>query len=171
MVLDLRWCLRSGAIAIACALGGIVSAQDSATGSLAAMQQSASQRSVEWNALAANLEQRVARLLPCDPQARAAIEETSRASDARTIALTGYWTMASLLSKTQVEAIRGLLAKEEERTADWAADAKETQLDIDLVTAQGASLATGIAHIPALANPQKDLAAIAEQYHLLDKQA
>lgn len=171
MVLDGRWCLRLGAIVIACAPGGVVSAQDPTPGSLAAMQQTASQRTAEWNALAANLEQRVARLLPCDPQARAAIEETSRASDARTITLTGYWAMASFQSKAQVEAIRGLLAKEEGRAADWAADAKEAQLDIDLVTAQGASLATSIAQIPALVNPQKDLEAIGEQYRLLEKQA
>src|SRR5580700_10397521 len=105
MVLDLRWCLRLGAIAAAFAPGGIVSAQDTAPNSLAVLQQSVSQRTSEWNTLAGNLEQRVARLLPCDQQARAAIEEASRASDARSIVLTSYWTAVSLQSKEQVEAI------------------------------------------------------------------
>jgi len=171
MVLDLRWCFRLGAIAAVFALEGIVAAQGPAPGSLPALQQSVSQRTAEWNTLAANLEQRVARLLPCDPQARAAIDEVSRASDARRIALTNYWTVASVQSKAQVDAIRRLLAQQEGRAEDWTADASEAQLDVSLAQAQGTSLASGVRQVPALANPQKDLEAIAEQYRLLDKQA
>ncbi len=171
MVLDFRWCLRLAAIAAALATEGILAAQDPAPNSLAALQQSASQRTAEWNALAANLEQRVARLLPCDPQARTAIEEAGRASDARSVALTSYWTMASIQSKTQVEAIRGLLAQEEGRAGEWAADANEVRVDVALAVAQRASLASSVRQLPALAAPQKDLEAIAEQYRLLEKQA
>ena len=79
MVLNLRWCFRLGAIVAAFALEGIVFAQAPAPGSLPALQQSVSQRTAEWNTLATNLELRVARLLPCDPQARAAIEEVQGA--------------------------------------------------------------------------------------------
>jgi len=140
-------------------------------GSLPALQQTVAQRTAEWNTLATNLEQRLARLLPCDPQARASIEEASRASDARIIALTSYWTVASMRSKTQVEAIRGLLAQEEDKVGDWAVDANQAKVDVALATAQGTSLATGVAQVQALANPQKDLEAIAEQYRLLEKQA
>lgn len=171
MVLNLRWCFRLGAIAAVFAPGGIVSAQAPTPGSLPALQQTVSQRTAEWNTLATNLEQRVARLLPCDPQARAAIEEAARASDARIIALTSYWTVASLRSKTQVEDIRGLLKHEEDKVGDWVVDANQAKVDVALAKAQGASLATGIAQVPALANPQKDLEAIAEQYSLLEKQA
>jgi hypothetical protein len=171
MVLDLRWCLRLGAIVAAVATGGIVSAQAPAPGSLAALQQSVSQRTAEWSTLATNLEQRVARLLPCDPQVRAAIEEASRASQARSVALTSYWTVASLQSKTQVEAIRGLLSQEEGRVADWVADASQAQADVGFAKAQGTTLAASVPQIPALANPQKDAEAIAEQYRLLEKQA
>ena len=171
MVSDLRWCLRLGAIAATVATGGIVSAQAPAPGSLPALQQSVSQRTAEWNTLATNLELRVARLLPCDPQARAAIDEVSRASEARSVALTSYWTVASLQSKTQVEAIRGLLSQEEERVGDWVVDASQVQADTAFANAQGASLASSVAQAPALANPQKDLQAIAEQYRLLERQA
>ena len=151
--------------------GGIASAQAPAPNSLPALQQSVAQRTAEWNTLATNLEQRVARLLPCDPQARAAIEEAGRASDARIIALTSYWTVASLQSKTQVEAIRGLLAQEEERAGDWVVDASQARADVGFATAQGTSLASSVPQVPALANPQKDLEAIAEQYRSLEKQA
>ena len=171
MVLNLRWCFRLGAIAALFAPGGIVSAQGPVPGSLPALQETVAQRTAEWNTLATNLEQRVARLLPCDPQARAAIDEVSRASEARSIALTSYWTVASLRSKTQAEAIRGLLAQEEEKVGDWVVEASQAKLDVALAKAQGASLATSVAQIPALANPQKDLETIAAQYSLLEKQA
>ena len=120
--------------------------------------------------MAGNLEQRVARLLPCDPQARAAIEETSRASDARSIVLNSYWTVVSQQSKEQVEAIRGLLAKEEDRAGDWPSDANQAHADVASAASQAASLASGVLQLPALANPQKDLEAIGEQYRLLEKQ-
>src|SRR5579862_9689813 len=139
MVLDLRRRFRLGAIAAAFATGGIVSAQGPAPNSLPALQQTVSQRTAEWNTLATNLEQRVARLLPCDPQARAAIEETSRASDARSIALNSYWTVVSQQSKEQVEAIRGLLAKEEDRAGDWASDANQAHADVASAASQAAS--------------------------------
>jgi hypothetical protein len=171
MVLDLRRRFRLGAIAAAFATGGIVSAQAPAPNSLPALQQSVSQRSAEWNTLATNLELRVARLLPCDPQARAAIDEVSRASDARSVALTSYWTVASLQSKMQVEAIRKLLSQEEDRTGDWAADTSQAQLDVGLAVAQASSLASSVRQLPALANPQKNLEAIAEQDRSLEKQA
>ncbi len=151
--------------------GGIVSAQAPAAGSLPALQQTVSQRTAEWNTLATNLELRIARFLPCDPQARAAIDEAGRASDARIIALTSYWTVASVRSKTQVEDIRGLLAQEEDKVGDWAVDANQAKVDVALSAAQAASLATGVPQAPALANPQKDLEAIGEQYRLLEKQA
>lgn len=171
MVLNLRWCFRLGAIAAAFAMGGIVSAQSPTPNSLGALQQSVAQRTGEWNTLATNLEQRVARLLPCDPQARAAIEETSRASDARGTALTNYWTAASLQSQTQVEAIRRLLAQEEDRARGWVADANQAREDAAFAAARGTSLTSGVPQVPALANPQKDMEAIAEQYRSLEKQA
>jgi vacuolar-type H+-ATPase subunit I/STV1 len=171
MVLDLRWRLRLGAIAAAFATGGIVSAQGLAPNPLPALQQSVSQRTAEWNTLAADLEQRVARLLPCDPKARAAIDEVSRDSDARSIVLTSYWTVASAQSKAQIEAIRGLLAQEEDRTGDGVMDSSQARGDADFVTALGNSLAASVAQLPALANPQKDLQAIAEQYRSLEKQS
>src|SRR6185295_4769834 len=140
MVSDLRWYLRLGAVVAVFAPGGIVSAQSPSPSSLPALQQSVAQRTSEWNTLATNLELRIARLLPCDPQARAAIDEVSRASEARSVALTSYWTVASLQSKTQVEAIRGLLSQEEERVGDWVVDASQAQTDVAFPMALKTSL-------------------------------
>jgi hypothetical protein len=159
------------AILAAFAPGSTASAQAPVPAPLAALQQSVSQRTAEWNALASNLEQRVVRLLPCDPLARAAIEETHRAADARAVALTSYWTAASLQSKTQVEAIRELLAKEEDRAGDWAAEANQARADGAFAAAQAAAFASGVAQVPALAKPRQDLEAIARQYRLLETQA
>ena len=110
-------------------------------------------------------------MLPCDRKARAAIDEVSRASDARSVALTSYWTVASAQSKAQIEAIRGLLAQEEARTGDGVVEASQARADAASATALGTSLATGVPQLPALANPQKDVQAIAEQYRSLEKQA
>ncbi|MEO8049221.1 MAG: hypothetical protein ABI833_02290 [Acidobacteriota bacterium] len=151
-------------------MGNTLSAQAPAPNSLPALQQTVAQRTSEWNTLAANLEQRIVRLLPCDPAARASIDEVGRASDALSVALTSFWTMASIQSKNQVEAIRGLLAQEEGRAFDWAADANQARLDVALTKAQATSLAISVRQLPAMANPQKDLESIGEEYSLLEKQ-
>jgi hypothetical protein len=50
-------------------------------------------------------------------------------------------------------------------------DANQARVDAALAAAQGAALATSVPQIPALANPQKDIEGIGEQYRLLEKQA
>jgi len=171
MVLALRWCLRLGFIATALATVSFLSAQEPAPNSLPALQDSVAKRTAEWNTLATNLELRIARLLPCDPRVRTAIDEVSRASDARSIALTSYWTMASVQSKAQIEAVRRLVAQEEARASDWSAEESEAKVDVALTAAQAASLASGVRQLPALAKPQKDIEAIAQLYRSLEKQA
>src|SRR5579862_4783440 len=103
MVLVVRLSLRWGAITAGLAAAGALFAQDSTANSLATLQENAAKQTMEWSMLATNLELRVARLLPCDARVRTSVEEVSRASDARTVALTTYWTMVSIKSKTQVE--------------------------------------------------------------------
>jgi hypothetical protein len=152
------------------ALGSLVSAQSPAADSLPALQQSVAQRTAEWNALASNLEQRVARLLPCDPQARAAIDDAGRASDARTQALVKYWTVASLQSKAQIDTIRDLVAQEQDRAGDRAVEVSEAHLDIDLTVAEATTLTSSVRQLPALAAPQKHLQNIVEQYRSAEKQ-
>jgi hypothetical protein len=135
------------------------------------LQDTAAKRTAEWTTLEANLELRLARLLPCDARVRTAIEEVSRAADARTVARTSYWTAISLRSKAQIEAIRGLLAQEENRAGDWSKDRADAQVDVATTTAQAASLGPSIRQLPALAAPQKSLEAIAQMYRVLEAQS
>jgi hypothetical protein len=153
------------------AVAGALSAQDANTNSLAILRENAVKRSAEWNPLASNLELRLARLLPCDPRVRTSVEEANRASDARVIALTSYWSAVSITSKVQIAAIQGLLAQEEGRAADWSKDRAEAQVDVATTTAQAASLGPGVRQLPALAFPQKNLEAIAQRYQVLEQQA
>jgi hypothetical protein len=162
-----RWCL----IAVAVAAAGALPAQDSGANSPSELQNTAAKRTTEWTTLETNLELRLARLLPCDARVRGAIEEVSRAADARTVARTSYWTTISLKSKTQVESIRGLLAEEEGRAGDWSKDRADAQVDVATTVALAASLGPGIRQLPALAVPQKGLEAVAQMYRVLEAQS
>src|ERR1700690_863903 len=111
-------------VCVGLAVAGAAWAQEPAN-AFASFQQNAAKRESEWVTLATNLEQRLARLLPCDPRIRGAIEETSRASDARVTALTTYWMAVSGKSKSQIDAIRRLMAQEEARKGEWPVDRTE----------------------------------------------
>jgi hypothetical protein len=146
-------------------------AQDASANSLPALHDAAAKRTAEWNALTTGLEPRLVRFLPCDPRVRSSVEEVAKASDSRTIALSNYWNMASVQSKAQVEAIRGLLAREEERGEDWTKDRTETEQEEAATAAQAAALKASMQQVPALAGPQKSLEAIAQTERLLATQA
>src|SRR5580700_4705733 len=70
--------------------GALLSAQQKPAEVLAGLQETAQQKSSEWETLGADLENKVAHLLPCDPRVRSAVEEVSRASEARLTALSQY---------------------------------------------------------------------------------
>jgi hypothetical protein len=159
------------ALAACLAAAGTLRAQDAGPNSLAALQDAAAKRTAEWTTLTAGLELRLARLLPCDPRVRAGVDEVAKASDTRIVALTSYWNMVSIQSKTQVEVIRGLLAREEARGQDWMKDRTEAQQELAATGAQAAALKANLQQLPALSNPQKSLESIAETDRLLAAQA
>ncbi len=129
------------------------------TNALAGFGQNAVKRNSEWSTLATNLELRLGRLLPCDARIRSAIEETGRASEARVTALTTYWMALSGKSKSQLDAIRRLMAQEEARKGDWIADHADVVQERAAVTEQNNLLAEGVARVPALAGAQSALTA------------
>jgi len=159
------------AIAACLAAAGVLCAQDSGANSPAALQDTAAKRTAEWNTLTTGLELRLARLLPCDARARTSIDEVIRASDARIMALTSYWNRISADSKTQVEAIRGLLTQEEGNAEYETQDRTGAQLDIEAASAQAAALGPSLRQLPALADPQKNLDALVQDYRTLAAQA
>ena len=67
------------------------SAQDRPPSTPSDAAQLAAKKTDEWNMLASALDQKITRLLPCDPHVRADIDEVARASDARFTALNTYW--------------------------------------------------------------------------------
>lgn len=137
---------------------------------LSGFQQNAEKRTVEWTTLAANLEQRVTRLLPCDPRIRAAIEETGRAAEARIGALTTYWLGAAGKSRNQTAAIQRLLAREEANQDEWANQRTHSGTERAAVAEQSGFLAVSANRLPALADAQKALAASAQLLQQLENQ-
>jgi len=159
------------ALAVCFAAAGTLRAQDTGANSLPALHDAAAKRTAEWTALTTNLEARLARLLPCDPRVRTAVDEVAKASDARTVALTSYWNMVSIQSKTQVEVVRGLLTREEERGEYWSKEKTEAEQELAVTSAQSAALKANLQQLPALSIPQKSLESIAETDRLLAAQA
>jgi hypothetical protein len=102
-------------------------AQDRPASTPSEAAQVAEKRANEWSILASNLEQRVARLLPCDARVRTAIEEVSRASEARFVAATAYWQEVATHSNDQAETARKLIADNDARVADWKADRTDSE--------------------------------------------
>ncbi len=157
---------------IACfAAAATLRAQDAGANSLPALQDAAAKRTTEWNTLNTSLEPRLVRFLPCDPRVRTSVEEVAKAADSRTVALTNYWNMASIQSKAQLDAIRGLLAREEERGEDWSKDKTEAEQELAATSAQAAALKASMQQVPALAGPQKSLESAAGTDQLLVAQA
>jgi hypothetical protein len=148
-------------VCVGLAVTGTAWAEQPAT-ALTSFQQNASKRNSEWITLTTNLEQRLARFLPCDPRIRSAIEETSRASEARITALTTYWMAVSGKSKSQLEAIRRVTAQEEGRKGDWSIDRTEAEQERAAVTEQVGFLAISVNRSPGLGDAQGALAAAAK---------
>ena len=73
----------------------VAMAQNAPAPTLASLAQTARQKAADWDTLAQALDASIGRLLPCDPKGPAAIEEVSRASDARLAALADYLQAAS----------------------------------------------------------------------------
>jgi hypothetical protein len=132
---------------------------------LAALQQTAQKRYAEWEALATDMNDRMARMLPCDPRAQAALTEVSRASEARLGALGDYLRAASSQAFAETAAARNLLNAEEKRAVEVSlegADAGQQQTAVDT---QSDALAQSVKQRTALEAPQKLLTQISAMIH------
>jgi hypothetical protein len=124
---------------------------DKPVGLFPSLQQNVEKRTTEWDTLANNLEVRIGRLLPCDARVRGAVEEVSRASEARIVALTEYWLAVSAASKAQTEAVRRLLAQEDANAAERKTDQADAEQERVAVNAQLTSLGESAGRLPSLA--------------------
>ena len=121
----------------------------------------AEKRAIEWSVLAANLEQRLARLLPCDARVRSALDEVSRASDARLASLTSYWQAAVAAFKEQTEASRGSLAQQEAAAASWNDDIVDATEESAAFAGRAAQLTTSARNASAFLDARTALDRIA----------
>ena len=111
---------------------------------LTRLKQEAEQRATEWNTLAENLEQRVARLLPCDPRMESSIQEVSRASEARLTALAKYWTAAADRVHQQATGMQPLAAQTESRSIESAKDHADADEQNELVIERQTALSKAV---------------------------
>jgi hypothetical protein len=149
----------------------LAAAQDKPVGAPSQAAQVAAKMANEWSALASNLEQRVARLLPCDARVRTAIEEVSRGSEARFTALNAYWQEVGKMSGSQADVARKLLAEGDARNADWKADRADSEQEQTQLAAQTSDLRESERQLPALANAERALSGVSQSVAAAAQQA
>jgi hypothetical protein len=123
--------------------------------------QQATEKSAAWQALANNLESKIARMLPCDARVRSAIEEVHKASDARQTALTAYLQAAAAQARRDAEAADAAMASEQAGAHDREIEEAESEQDRVAVEGELADLAASVKAKPALEAARKKLEAIA----------
>ncbi len=127
---------------------------------LPTLEQNAQKRYAEWQALAKDLTERVARILPCDARYPAAITEVSRASEARLAALGDYLRAVSTKAFAETAAAKILLDAEEKRAVEIALERADAGQEQTAVGTLSDALSQSAAKRAPLAEPQKALAEI-----------
>lgn len=124
---------------------------------LPALEQNAQKRYAEWQTLAKDLTERVARILPCDPRYAAAITEVSRASEARLAALGDYLRAVSTKAFAETAAVKILLDAEEKRAVETALERADAGQEQTAVAILSDALSQSAAKRAPLAEPQRAL--------------
>ena len=96
----------AGVVILICAMPALAQQAAPAANPLAAREALAQKRAAEWETLAKGLEGKIARMLPCDSRVHGAIEEVSRASQARLASLNDYLQAAAAQAKADAERAR-----------------------------------------------------------------
>jgi len=154
-----------GVLLCAAAFGQDAVPSNPAAADLATLELTAQKRSLEWEALARDMNDRMARILPCDPRALAAVAEVSRASEARLAAVSDYLRAVSAKAFAETAEVRNLLVTEERQAVEsrlQRADAGQEQTAVDI---QADALAQSVKQRSSLEAPQKLLAQIAATIH------
>jgi len=130
----------------------LVSAQ---TPDLATLEQTAQKRNAEWESIAKDLSERMARILPCDPRYAAGITEVSRASEARLAALADYLREASAKAFAETATAKILLNTEERRAVEVAMERADAGQEQTAVDTQSDALAQSVKQRSSLEDPRK----------------
>jgi len=142
-----------GVLGLAIALGQ--------TPDLASLEQTAQKRNTEWESIAKDLSERMARILPCDPRYAAGITEVSRASEARLAALADYLRAASAQAFAETATAKVLLNTEERRAVEVAMERADTGKEQTAVDTQSDALAQSVKQRSSLEEPRQLLEQIA----------
>jgi hypothetical protein len=118
----------------------VLSAQQKPAETLVALQETAQQKTAEWETLGADLESRIAHLLPCDPRVRSAIDEVSRASEARLTALSRYFEAKRAKAKLDGDTLSVIMATQEALAAAMKTEGAEAAQQRAAIDAQLADL-------------------------------
>src|SRR6516225_1296107 len=90
----------------------------------------------EWEALSKGLNQKIAKLLPCDPQLRAAIDQVSKASETRLAALSAYLKAEVAQAKDDTDLAKQLLATIAPLAGAWNTEHAEADQERAAIDAQ-----------------------------------
>jgi hypothetical protein len=144
-----------GAVCLAAANAQNTSSPDS----LVPLEQAVQRSAATWISLASDLDARVARLLPCDTRATAAITEVSRASEVRLASLAVYLRAAAANASVEASAAKLLLTRETARASEDSPERDDTASELAAVQKQ----------IDALANPAKQRASLEDANKVLQQ--
>jgi hypothetical protein len=153
--------LGLGVLSWAAAFAQTPSPQTGSGLDLTALEQTAQKSHGEWEALAKDLDERIARILPCDPRYTAAIADVSRASDGRLAALAEYLRGVSAQAFAETAEAKILLAAAERRAIEAGLDRADTGQEQTAVDIQSDALAQSVKQRASLEDSQKVLAQIA----------
>jgi len=153
--------IRFCSLCVILALARSAGAQEKPVDSIAALRQTADKAASDWDALARGLEPRIARLLPCDPNSHAAVEEVSHASEARLAALASYLKAAAAKAKDDTESAKKVLAAQASLAGGWNAESTEAEQQGAAIEAQVADLKESMRKRGTLAGAEQVLEEIA----------
>jgi hypothetical protein len=124
-------------------------AQNAPTPNLASLEQTAETKAADWERLAQGLNASIRGLLPCDPKGPAAINDVSRASDARLAALGDYLQAAAQQASRDTEAAKRALISSNTLAAVLNAERAEVGQEQNTADGQVGNLAASAAAIGA----------------------
>jgi hypothetical protein len=153
--------IRSVSVFLALAITQSLVAQEKPAEPVSTLHQTADKTAAAWEALAKGLETKIARLLPCDPKSRAAVEEVSRASDARLVALFAYLKAAAAQAKSDTEAAKKVLAAQAALAGGWNTERLEAEQERNTIESQIVDLKESMRKRGSLADAEQVLVELA----------
>jgi hypothetical protein len=121
---------------------------------LAVFHQNAEARTKEWEASAKSLEARIARMLPCDPKARGAIEDVSHLSETRLAAMGQYLNAAAAKATEDLEVAKRILGIQAAMAGQWNTESTEAQQESIAIDGKLADLAESVKRRAAFVDAQ-----------------